>query len=67
MLYENFYYNVFTRRSAGNIWSSICIQDIVLHSFLSSSPRQIWTDLQKLLVEFSTFVKLGKCGLIRTQ
>ena len=31
MLYESFYYNVFTRRSAGNIRSSICIQDIVLH------------------------------------
>ena len=31
MLYENFYYIVFTRYSAGKIWSSICIQDFVLH------------------------------------
>ena len=29
MLYEIFYYMVFTRHSAGKIWSSICIQDIV--------------------------------------
>ena len=28
MLYEIFYYMVFTRYSAGKIWSSICIQDI---------------------------------------
>ena len=27
MLYENFYYMVSTRHSAGKIWSSICIQD----------------------------------------
>ena len=27
MLYENVYYMVFTRHSAGKIWSSICIQD----------------------------------------
>ena len=29
MLYENFYYMVFTRYSAGKIWSSICIKDIL--------------------------------------
>ena len=29
MLYEIFYYIVFTHYSAGKIWSSICIQDIV--------------------------------------
>ena len=29
MLYEFFYYMVFTHYSAGKIWSSICIQDIV--------------------------------------
>ena len=29
MLYEIFYYMVFTRHSAGKIWSSICIKDIV--------------------------------------
>ena len=29
MLYENFYYMVFTRHSAGKIQSSIYIQDIV--------------------------------------
>ena len=29
MLYEIFYYMVFTRYSAGKIWSPICIQDIV--------------------------------------
>ena len=28
---KNFYYKDFTRHSAGKIWSSICIQDIVLH------------------------------------
>ena len=31
MLYENLYYMVFKRQSVGNIWSSICIQDISLH------------------------------------
>ena len=40
MLYENFYYIVFTRYSAGKIWSSICIQDIVLHEQINS-VRQI--------------------------
>ena len=30
MLYENFYYMVFIRHSAGKIWSSIWIQEIVL-------------------------------------
>ena len=29
---------------------------------LSSSLQQIWTEWQKFLVEFSKFVKLGKCG-----
>ena len=29
MLYEIFYHMVFTRYSAGKIWSSICIQDIL--------------------------------------
>ena len=29
MIYESFYYMVFTRYYAGEIWSSICIQDIV--------------------------------------
>ena len=29
MLYGNFYYLVFTRPSAGKIWSSICMQDSV--------------------------------------
>ena len=29
MLYGIFYYMVFTRYSAGKIWSSICIQDIL--------------------------------------
>ena len=29
MLYEIFYYMVFTRYSAGKIWSLICIHDIV--------------------------------------
>ena len=29
MLYEIFYHMVFTRHSAGKIWLSICIQDIV--------------------------------------
>ena len=33
MLYEIFYYMVFTRYSAGKIWSSICIQDIVKPEF----------------------------------
>ena len=28
MIYEIFYYMVFTRYYAGKIWSSICIQDI---------------------------------------
>ena len=27
MLYEIVYYMVFTRHSAGKLWSSICIQD----------------------------------------
>ena len=40
MLYENFYYIVFTRYSAGKIWSSICIQDIVLHEQINP-VRQI--------------------------
>ena len=31
MMYENFYYMIFTRHSAGKIWSSICIQYIALH------------------------------------
>ena len=31
MLYENFYYMVFTCHSAAKIWSLICTQDIVLH------------------------------------
>ena len=31
MLYEHFYYMVFIRHLAGKIWSSICIQDIVLY------------------------------------
>ena len=31
VIYENFYYMVFTRHSAGKILSSICIQNIVLH------------------------------------
>ena len=29
MLYEIFYYMVFTRYSVGKIWSSICMQDTV--------------------------------------
>ena len=29
MLYEIFYYMVFTRYSAGKIWLSICVKDIV--------------------------------------
>ena len=29
MLYEHFCYMVFTRHSAGKIWSSISIQDIL--------------------------------------
>ena len=29
MIYESFYYMVFTRYYAGKIWSSICIQDIL--------------------------------------
>ena len=29
MLYEIFYFMVFTRYSAGKIWSSIFIQDII--------------------------------------
>ena len=29
MIYESFYYMVFTRYYAGEIWSSIFIQDIV--------------------------------------
>ena len=29
MLYENFYYMIFTGHSAGKIWSSICMQDSV--------------------------------------
>ena len=29
MLYGIFYYMVFTRYSAGKIWSSICMQDIL--------------------------------------
>ena len=39
---------------------------LLLLSSLSSSPQQIWTDWRELLVEFSTFVKLDECGLIRT-
>ena len=30
LLYENFYYMVFTRHPTGKIWSPNCIQDIVL-------------------------------------
>ena len=42
MLYENFDYMVFTRHSAGKIWSSICIkilyiQDIVYYTLSGSS------------------------------
>ena len=33
MLYEFFYYMVVTHYSAGKIWSSICIQDIVKPEF----------------------------------
>ena len=29
MLYGIFYYMVFTRYSAGKIWSSVCMQDIL--------------------------------------
>ena len=29
MLYENFYYMIFTGHSAGKIWSSICMQHSV--------------------------------------
>ena len=36
-----------------------------LFSFLCSFLRQIWTGQRKLFVEFSTFVELEKCGLIR--
>ena len=41
MLYEIFCYMVFTRYSAGKIWSSICIQDIVkveLHHQINLIP-----------------------------
>lgn len=39
---------------------------ITIISFFFSA-QQIWTDWQKLLVEFFLFVKLGKCGWIWTQ
>ena len=35
-----------------------------LFSSLSSFLHQVWTDWQKLFIEFSTFVKLDKCGRI---
>ena len=31
------FYMVFTRHSAGKIWSSICIQDILLHYHINLS------------------------------
>ena len=39
---------------------------IELFPSLSSSLQQIWKDWRKLLVKFSTSVKPGQCGLIRT-
>ena len=41
MLYEKFFYIVFSRHSAGKIWSSICIPDSVLH-YQINSVRLIW-------------------------
>ena len=41
MLYEIFYYMVFTRYSVGKIWSSICMQDTVkteLHHQINLIP-----------------------------
>ena len=37
MLYENFYYMVLTRHSAGKIWSSVCTQDTVSHNCVTLS------------------------------
>ena len=45
------------------IWNYLLICSY--HYSLSSSPREIWTDWRKLLVDLSTFVKLDECGLIR--
>ena len=42
LLYENFYDMVFTRHSAGKIWSSICIQDVVLHYQRIIPIQLIW-------------------------
>ena len=37
------------------------------HYFLLCfSLQQIWTDSRKMLIKFSTFVKLDECGSIRT-
>ena len=44
----------------------ICMQRKKLcscHHLLLFSPQQIWTDWRKLPAKFSTFLKLGKCGL----
>ena len=41
MLNENCYYMVLIRHSACKVWSSICIQDIVLH-YQINSIRLIW-------------------------
>ena len=42
LLYENFYDMVFKRHSAGKIWSSICIQDVVLHYQRIIPIQLIW-------------------------
>ena len=42
MFYENFYYMVFARHSAGFTWSSICIQVVVLHVMLYCITRFLY-------------------------
>ena len=42
MFYENFYYMIFARHSAGKIWSSICIQVVVLHVMLYCITRFLY-------------------------
>ena len=68
MLYEIFYYMVFTRHSAGKIWSSICLQDIAqpgLH-YQMNLIRLTWV---VLYIRFVWQINLMKIiiYMIRTQ
>ena len=66
LLYENFYDMVFTRHSAGKIWSSICIQDVVLHYQRIIPIQLIWL---VFCIRFSWKVNLMKMiiYMFRTQ